>query len=266
MLSVRTAATALCLILPASVFGQVFYPKSVSWMGKDPLAREDAKRGRAEFQKTCSFCHGLEADGGAHGPNLVRSALVRHDKDGDLIGAVIREGRPEKGMPAFPLEPGKISDIVTFLHASVSASDSAGGDGPSRDYPLELLLTGDAGKGKAYFNGAGGCSGCHSPSGDLAGLAGKYPPIDLQARFLYPEGAQSTAVVTLPSGSSVTGELVHMDAFSVSIRDRDGWQHSWQRSGVKVKVNDPLAAHKELLHKYSNQDVHNLFAYLETLK
>lgn len=264
MFSIRLVILAIALY--GSIFAQVSYPKSVSFMGKDALAREDAKRGRAEFQKTCSFCHGMDADGGGHGPNLVRSALVRHDKDGDLIGAVIREGRPEKGMPAFPLGPGQISDIAIFLHASISASDSAGEGGPVRDYPLKLLLTGNAEKGKEYFDGAGGCSGCHSASGDLTGVAGKYAPIDLQARFLYPEGKPSTATVTLASGSTNTGELVHMDAFSVSIRDSEGWQHSWPLSAVKVKVDDPLAAHKELLHKYTEADVHNLFAYLETLK
>lgn len=262
----QSALFTLALALPASAWAQVHYPKSVTYMGKDPLSRDDAKRGRAEFLKSCSFCHGPNADGGAHGPNLIRSALVRHDKDGDLIGAVIRDGRPDKGMPSFSLDPHQVSDLVVFLKASVSASDSAGEGGPARDYPLKLLLTGNADKGRKYFEGAGGCSKCHSPSGDLAGIAGKYSPIDLQARFLYPEGKKSTATVTLVSGETRSGTLVHMDTFTISIRDADGWRHSWPLDQVKVTVDDPLAEHKKLLEQYTNDDVHNLFAYLETLK
>lgn len=257
------AVLILILGLPA-LWAQVHYPKSVTWMGQDPLSREDAKRGSADFDKTCAFCHGKDAGGGVHGPSLIRSPLVRHDKDGELIGAVIREGRPEKGMPAFSLSPNQISDIAAFLKASVSASDSAGGGEPSPTYPLKLLLTGDAQKGRQYFDGA--CARCHSASGDLAGIASRYAPIDLQARFLYPSGKLPHAVVTLPTGETVSGDLVHEDAFSISIRDRNGWQQSWPRDAVHVKITDPLQAHKELLSKYSEADVHNLFAYLETLK
>lgn len=235
-------------------------------MGENPLSREDAKRGRAEFVKQCGFCHGPNADGAVHGPNLIRSVLVRSDKDGDRIGPVIREGRPAKGMPAFSLTQAQLSDIVVFLHASVAASDFAGNNGPSKDTALKLLLTGDAGKGKVYFDGAGGCSGCHSVTGDLAGIAGKFAPIDLQARFLYPEGKPTRVTVSQPSKADVSGELVHRDAFTITLRDSDGWTRTWPVNEVTVKIDDPLAAHKALLDKLTNADVHNVFAYLETLK
>ena len=35
---------------------------------------------------------------------------------------------------------------------------------------------------------------------------------------------------------------------------------------IKVEVQDPLAEHVELLKKYTNADMHNILAYLETLK
>ena len=228
--------------------------------------QEQVERGRTQFQQSCSFCHGATATGGAEGPSLVRSSLVRHDNDGDLIGAVIREGRSGKGMPAIPLTDSQIADVVAFLHAQVTASDRTSAGRPSHDYSLKRLLTGNADAGKKYFYGAGGCASCHSPTGDLAGIARKYAPVDLQSRFLYPEGKPSTATITLHSGEKIKGELIRMDGFDVAIRDADGWHRSWPRNEVKVQVQDPIAAHIELLSKYTQADVHNLFAYLETLK
>jgi cytochrome c oxidase cbb3-type subunit III len=241
------------------------WQRAVSWMGKNPLEQENAKRGAAVFQQSCAFCHGKNADGGSEAPNLIRSLLVRHDKDGDLIGPVIQEGRPDRGMPAIRLPASQASDVVAYLHALLSISDSAGDSGPASSYSLKLLLTGNAEQGKEFFNGKGGCSGCHSAQGDLAHISAKYPPINLQARFLYPVGVPSMATITLSSGVMVTGKLVHVDAFSVSIIDPDGWYRSWPVSKVKVSVNDPLAKHHNLIAHYSNAEVHNVFAYLESL-
>jgi len=225
-----------------------------------------AKRGQQQYAKSCAFCHGANGDGGAEGPSLIRSALLRHDNNGELIGPVVREGRPEKGMPAVPLTTAQIADTVAFLHAELKRLDRTSPGKPSRDhFTLDLLLTGNAESGKRYFNGAGGCAGCHSPTGDLAGIAKKFAPADLQTRFLYPTGKLPSATVTVASGAKVEGTLLQMDAFNVSIRDPDGWTHTWSLGGVKVDVKDPLAAHRALLKTITNADIHNLFAYLVTL-
>jgi cytochrome c oxidase cbb3-type subunit 3 len=222
-----------------------------------------AERGRKQFEQSCGFCHGADATG-ARGPDLVRSPLVAHDVKGNQIGTVIRQGRPDKGMPAMPLSDAQILDVAAFLHArSAEALHSAS---VPKGYPVEKLLTGNAEAGKAFFNGAGGCNKCHSATGDLAGLAGKHSPIDLEARMLYPAGKHATAVLTLPSGEQVQGEVQHADDFVIALRDASGWYRSFQRDRVKVELQDPLAAHRELLEKLTQADVHNLFAYLETLK
>ena len=134
------------------------------------------------------------------------------------------------------------------------------------EYPVEKLLVGNAEAGKAYFNGQGRCAKCHSPSGDLAHIASKYKPFDLQTRIVYPSGTAPTVTVTEPSGKTITGEQTHSDEFIISLRDGNGWVHSWNRSTVKVQVHDPLAAHATLLSTYTDKDIHDLFAYLETLK
>ncbi|MEO7141939.1 MAG: cytochrome c, partial [Bryobacteraceae bacterium] len=146
-------------------------------------------------------------------------------------------------------------------------------------YQVQNIVIGDAKAGEAYFNGAGGCNACHSPTGDLAHVASKFAPADLQAAFLYPgsafrytPGAPRAAVathvtVTLPSGQSISGTLKRVDDFNVSMYDSSGVYHSWARTPrMKVEVEDPLAAHRELLAKYTDADMHNLLAYLVTLK
>ena len=163
-----------------------------------------------------------------------------------------------------PMTDTQIAQIAAFLHARIAEALRSNRVGS--DYPEEKLLTGDASAGKAYFNGAGGCAGCHSPTGDLAGVAGKYTPINLQARFLYPSGKRPTATVTTQSGQKFTGPIVRLDDFSVALRDSSGWYHSWARDQIKLELLDPLAAHRKLLGQYTDKDMHNLFAYLETLK
>ena len=221
------------------------------------------ERGHKTFQQSCGFCHGLDATG-ARAPDLVRSPLVAHDVKGDKLGEVIRLGRPDKGMPAVVLSDQQVLDIAAYLHARAAEALSSSGV-PSK-YPLEKLLTGNAEAGKTFFNGVGGCKSCHSPAGDLAIIATKYSPVELQSRMLYPGGKHTIAVVTLASGEQVKGPLAHSDDFVIALRDASGWYRSFSRDQVKVELQDPLAVHRDLLDKLTQADVHNLFAYLQTLK
>lgn len=237
---------------------------------QDSVAKDPAvQRGRKQFEESCGFCHGADATG-ARGPDLLRSPLVAHDVKGDQIGEVIRHGRPDKGMPPLAnMTDEQITDIAAFLHAR--AAEGVESSGIPRTYPVEKLLTGNPDAGKAFFNGAGGCKNCHSPTGDLAGVAGKYSsPIELEAHMLYPghrkDGPRPTAVVTLPSGEQIKGQLVNADDFVIGLRDASGWYRSFSRERVKVEIQDPLAAHRDLLPKLTQADVHNLFAYLANLK
>jgi len=224
------------------------------------------QRGAAEFKSSCGFCHGDDATGN-RAPDLIRSVALNHDNDGDVLGPVIRNGRPDKGMPGFStLTPKQVADIVVFLHSQALAALRS--NGVPRDYPLAKLLTGNAAAGKTYFSGAGGCSGCHSVTGDLAGISRKYSPLELQQRMLYPGGrtATVTATVTLPDGNTMQGKVVTNDEFDIGITAPDGWYRSWPKSAVKVEMHDPLEAHRAMMEKYTDANIHNLFAYLETLK
>ena len=241
-----------------------------AWAQGSPTNRpqfsaEAVERGRAQFAQSCAFCHGPNANGGTHGPSLVRSVVVRHDENGNLIAAVIREGRTDQGMPAIQLAASQVADIVTFLKSRIAAADIRSANRPVQGSG-DQLLTGNAEAGKAFFHGAGGCSGCHSSSGDLAGIARKYAAPVLQARFLYPQQRRATATVTDAAGKQYSGDLLVLTDYDVAIQDAGGWYHSWPIGSVKLDLKDPLAAHRSLLTRYTDTDMHNMLAYLETLK
>jgi cytochrome c oxidase cbb3-type subunit 3 len=224
----------------------------------------EATAGKALFQQTCGFCHGPDGRG-ASGTDLLHSALVSHDVGGNLIGEVVRKGRPDKGMPAFPLSDSQIQQIAAFLHAQAKLASSVTTLMPS-DYPLDKLLVGNVEAGKRYFNGAGKCSQCHSPTGDFAHIAGKYKPLELQSRIAFPYGKNPTVTVVDAGGRSYNGTQVYEDEFFVSLEMSDGARRTFDRRMVKTDTHDPLAAHVAMLNQYTDDDIHNLLAYLETLK
>jgi cytochrome c oxidase cbb3-type subunit III len=230
----------------------------------DPIA---AERGQKLYTPNCAFCHGAKARG-AEGPSLVRSPLVLHDEKGELIAPVLVKGRVDKGMPAFPsLTEAQVYDIAQFLHMQIELAANRG------TYKRLNVVTGDASKGETYFNSTGRCNTCHSTTGDLAHIASKYPPDQLQTKFLWPDaggfedsGRARKVTITLPSGKSISGALKSLDDFNVALYDAVGNYHSWSRDKVKVEVEDRLAGHRQLLDKYTDEDIHNLLAYLVTLK
>ncbi len=222
------------------------------------------ENGQSLFLQNCAFCHGRDAAGGETGPDLTSSKLVAGDVAGSKIGVVVRNGRPQKGMPPFDFSDQQIAELSAFIHAEKTKAASQ--QGGRRGVDVADLQTGNADAGKQYFNGAGGCSSCHSPTGDLAGIANRYQGLKLEQRMLYPEGAAATATITLPSGEIVTGRLAYRDEFTIGLQDASGWYHSWPAAGVKYTISAPAEAHVDLLGKYTDGDIHNLMAYLQTLR
>src|SRR5882724_6687754 len=168
----KFAAAAAVALSVASLLGSSAHSQQPD---AKQAAAEAAARGKKQFAQSCGFCHGPDATG-ARGPDLVRSTILAHDVTGNLIGEVIKNGRPDKGMPPLPATEDQIADIAAYLHAR--AKEALQSSGVPAAYPVEKLLTGSLEKGKAFFEGAGGCKNCHSPDGDLAGVAKKYSSIE----------------------------------------------------------------------------------------
>ena len=221
-------------------------------------------KGKALFRQDCSFCHGRDASGGESGPDLTRSKLVTEDVDGAKIGPVVRNGRPDKGMPRFERSDDQIASLVAFIHTR--QNDALTRKGGRKGVDVTDLQTGNAEAGKQYFNGAGGCANCHSPTGDLAGIASRHQGLELEERMLYPKHAKSRVTVTLSSAQTIAGTLEYLDEFTVGLVDSTGSYRSWRIRDVQYKVDAPVNAHVELFSKYTDDDVHNLMAYLQTLR
>lgn len=166
-------------------------------------------------------------------------------------------------MPAFSLSDQDMSAIVAFIHHQKTLLEKNGGRRGVDDADLQ---TGNAQAGKQYFNGAGKCASCHSPTGDLAGIATRLKGLKLEQRMLNPGNATAKVTVTLPSGQTVTGRLAYHDEFTIGLKDSSGWYRSWPSDAVKFTIDAPAEAHVELLSKYTDDDIHNLMAYLQTLR
>jgi cytochrome c oxidase cbb3-type subunit 3 len=222
------------------------------------------QKGSALFRQDCSFCHGREAGGGESGPDLTRSKLVTEDLDGDKIGPVVRNGLPDKGMPRFDRSDEQIASLMAFIHTQQNQALTRSGGRKGVD--ASDLQTGNVEAGKQYFEGAGGCANCHSPTGDLVGIASRHKGLDLEEQMLYPKHAKSRVTVTLASGRTIPGTLAYLDEFTVGLTDTTGSYRSWRTRDVQYKVDAPVNAHVELFSKYTDDDIHNLMAYLQTLR
>ena len=225
-----------------------------------------AAAGESLFQQNCAFCHGRDAMGGESGPDLTRSRLVLTDSDGSKISQVIREGRTsgDKRMPAFQLSSSEVSALIAFIRARVTIAEAT--KGSRRGVDVSDLQTGNAELGKQYFNGAGGCAKCHSPTGDLAGIASRYAGLQLEERMLYPRNVKSSVTVTQQNGNKISGMLAYRDEFTIALTDKNGVYRSWPTGSVTYKVDSPVDAHVDLFSRYTDNDIHNLMAYIQTLR
>jgi cytochrome c oxidase cbb3-type subunit 3 len=236
-----------------------------SAQGAQPTSRPAPARGKTLFARDCAFCHGRDAAGGESGPDLTRSRLVARDVGGDKIRAVVHDGRIEKGMPAFAaLTIPEVNELIAFIRQQARELNSK--PGGRRGVDVADLQTGNVEQGKAYFDGPGKCSSCHSPTGDLAGIATRREGLELEMQMLYPQNAKAKLTVTTTSGETFTGRLTFKDEFHIAMTDSEGWHRSWPIRDVQYKIDSPVDAHVEQFEKYSDDDIHNLMAYLQTLR
>jgi cytochrome c oxidase cbb3-type subunit 3 len=240
-------------------------------------------RGRTLYEINCRACHGPDLRGGdAGGPNLLRSQLALNDQHGELIYPIVQSGRQTPGMPAMPplgLPQPDVIAIAEYIH-SVQATSRGQGAPPAGAQAELNLLVGDANAGKAYF--AAKCSACHSATGDLAGLGSRITDV-MQLQNAWVGGSAGrggrggraggaptpvTVTVTPANGPKVEGRLVRIDDFIVIVQLADGSTKSFRRDGdvPGVEIKDPRDAHRSLLPAYTDKDIHDVTAYLVTLK
>lgn len=264
-------------IAPAGQGGARGQGPAAGGIAPDPA---EVARGRQFFSATCSACHGAEGRGGADpGTDLSRSAIATAVDRGSQLGAYLRAARPDSKMPTYALADEQLADLSAFFRSLAPPPGRAGGAG--RGYVVKIV--GDPKTGEAYFNSRG-CTTCHSVTGDLKGIASRRDPATIQGRLVIPRGSGGyprgfnapppadevprTVTITQPSGETLSGTLWWITDFYVTFVDATGVRRTVARHGdePKVQVTDPLAWHIEHMKTLTDADMHNLTAYLLTLR
>jgi cytochrome c oxidase cbb3-type subunit 3 len=264
--------------------------RPVDITAKSAFDMASVERGGKIYAAQCASCHGADARGGKLAKtdsDLMRSDLVAMDHSGRELPGFLALGRPDKGMPKFELSHDDGVDLATWLHYQVTVTVAR------QDYQRHNVFSGDAKAGEAFFNGpAGKCGTCHSVTGDLKGIGEKTggDAGNMQASILggsigggrgrgrggFPGagggrggagggGGSVTATVTLKSGEKFTGSPVLINDFVVEIHQPNGENKTWLRNDgwPQVAEVNRLQAHIDLMKKYTDDDIHNLAAYLK---
>jgi cytochrome c oxidase cbb3-type subunit III len=245
----------------------------VPGLTRAPVDPAVVAHGKALFGVSCQGCHGQDLRGGdMGGPNLLRSQVALSDQNGELIVPIIQGSRQAMGMPNIGLNLEDSQAVAAYVRSVVAMIGKQGAP-PSEQKPPNIVV-GNANDGAAYF--ALKCKTCHSPEGDLRGISSRITdPKALQNLWIgggvhtvSGEEPGATVSVTLPSGETMQGPLVRIDDFLVTMKLSDGTSRTFRRNGdiPKVVVHDPLKIHKALLPLYTDKDMHNVTAYLVTLK
>ncbi|HKD08943.1 MAG TPA: c-type cytochrome [Bryobacteraceae bacterium] len=285
--SFATAISAAAILMTQGLHAQTNRPPGPVRTSGDSIGPYDkqivddaaAARGRTLFAAECVDCHGPLARGSEKGANLIRSEVVLKDRVGSELGPFLKKGHPlQSNKNSADLTSDQVADISHFLKQRINDALKRSPTGINK-------VTGNVAAGKAYFNGDGKCASCHaitegSPH-TLFAISARYPDsVNLQQAMLFPGGGRGgrgfsagpsaggvTITVTAPGEPAVTGTPVQLDDFDVQLRDSDGKVYKWSRTpALKIVKHDPLAAHHELLDRLTNDNVHDLVVYLETLK
>jgi cytochrome c oxidase cbb3-type subunit 3 len=247
-------------------------------------------RGNTVYGIECRSCHGGDLRGGdLGGPNLLRSQVVLNDQEGELMHPIIAGSRQAQGMPAIKMSDEDVKAVSAYIHSVVATSRGQGA--PPAGPPVVLnVLVGDPAAGQKYFSAK--CSACHSTTGDLAGIGARITDAMLLQNLWVAGGTAArggrgggaggagaargdgasrrdvAAVVTLPSGQKVEGRLERIDDFYVTVTPEGGMERTFRRDGdvPKIEIRDPLEAHRNLLTVYTDKDIHDVTAFLATLK
>jgi mono/diheme cytochrome c family protein len=218
-----------------------------------------AARGAPVFVRNCAFCHGQTARG-ATAPSLITSDLVLADDHGEHLTPFLKKGSPEKGMPAFAtMSDQQLSDVAEFLHLQVEDVANRGA------YHVLNILVGKPEKGMTYVENH--CMSCHTAA-TFAHIASRFrSPEQLQRYWIWPERDGTITAKVKTSKGMIFGRVTQVSDFRITLVDESGETHTIDRvQGVEVEMNNPLAAHQEMVMTLANEDMHNVTAYLETLQ
>jgi cytochrome c oxidase cbb3-type subunit 3 len=251
---------------------------------RPPVDQAAHDRGRALWAQHCIDCHGSQARGSDTGPNIIRTKTVNFDRTSATPGSVLtpflKAGHPtQSGKASASFTDEEIVGMAHFLRQRVNDTmRSAAG------FTVGDIVVGNSAAGEAFFKGDGKCTTCHNDTArNLAGIATRIPtPVDLQQRMMFPGGgggrggrgfgapaggAAIAVTITPASGPAIIGTLVEQTNLFITVRLADGSIQTVRRTpALKIVTTNPLQAHIDLLEVITDAQMHNLVAYLRTMK
>ncbi len=222
----------------------------------------DIQAGFKIYSAQCQLCHGPNGDQIA-GINLSRQRFKRVVSDDD-IKATVSSGIVSAGMPAFRFQPAELNSIVAFIRSGFDTSGT----------PFKL---GDAARGKAVFEGKGGCTACHAPQGEgrfnapsLSAVGAARQPVEIQRYILEPNKAMlplnRPVSITLKDGRTLKGRRLNEDSYSVQLRDETLRLHSIAKADIKSYELGKTSNMPSYAGKLSDTELADLLGYLTSLK
>lgn len=214
------------------------------------------------YSSQCAVCHGANGDG-VVGINLARQQFRRVSSDAD-IRRTVTSGIAAAGMPPFQFQPAELDAIVAYIRSGFDLEGAS-------------FALGDAGRGKAIFDGKGGCTACHRVHGngsriapDLTDIGAIRKPSAIQRAILQPAAAlqpinRPVRVVTR-DGRVIQGRRLNEDTETVQLIDRDGKLVSLSKSDIQDFDLGKTSGMPSFAGRLSTAELADLLAYLLSLK
>lgn len=222
----------------------------------------EVENGGRLYNSTCAGCHGLNGD--QVPGTALRSGKFRRGGTDDEIARIIRAGIPGTAMPPNAVSDTEAAMIVAWLRDGVTASAAP-------------RLAGDAGRGRAVFEGKGNCTSCHGPGGvggrrapALVDVGVLRRPAQLEEALLEPAAEIHTdfrmVTATLKDGSTVNGRLLNQNSYSVQLLDTADRLRSLDKADLRSHAILATSSMPSYRQRLSAQEVADVVAFLGTMK
>jgi putative heme-binding domain-containing protein len=234
---------------------------SISASAQQHETAADIEDGGRVFRTTCANCHGQDGDQ-VSGVDLGRGQFRRAQTDQDLI-AIIQKGIPNTPMPGSSFSTEQAARVVAYLRSVAASKRSTG-------------AAGDPLRGKAVFDGKGGCLNCHGVGAvgsrvgpDLSGIGLLRRSGELEQSLVDPEADVQVTNrfyrVVAKDGTATTGRLLNIDSFTVQLLDTKEQLRTFLKSDLRDHgfAPSPMPSYKGRL---SAQELADTVSYLVSLK